>query len=402
MKMLTKMHSNLTCTFRECFAIINTAYSGIAIIREHMTRIPAAENLTVDYTPDRWRLYLNGNTQERLIVEAAPGRSLRYASGFAERRRLPTGTLPAAAVKQVVLGWSISDQAWHLGLVLMPELAEKRGSRWCEIARWNDPDGNEFAAQAEVAARGLSNSLQRPFRLIPPTVEREVIAPQVRELPALPLKCGIWKVERNGERLEFVRTQRWMVSRVFRVLWYSFWAVVYIVLSVATLTTELALPNSGTMLPNPEILPLLGLAAAVVLVLIIIKNLFDILTQPGKIVADPVTRTVTALRGSTRRWQVDADDILSIYVTQVAGKRGRKRTVYHGELNLQVGDKKFRNVIVQDQEEERLEKQEKDERLKEEITILDPNKVDTDLQAAGVYLAKTLGDLPCYYDQRVQ
>jgi hypothetical protein len=364
-----------------------------------MTRIPAAENLTIDYTPDRWRLYLNGDIQERLIVEAAPGRGLRYASGFGERRRLPSGALQPDAIKQVVLGWSNSDQAWHLGLVLTPELAESRGSRWCEIARWDDPHANEFAGMAEAAGRQLSTALDRPFRFIAPAVPT---VPIVKELPPLPLKCGIWTLESAGEGLRFVRSPRWMLTRITRVLWYTFWVVVYVVLSVATLTTELALPNSGTMLPNPKILPYLGLGAAFVLLLIVLKNLFDILTQPGQIIIDAAARTVTARRGGNRRWQVTANDIQSIYVSQVTGKRGRKRTVYHGEINLQVGEKQFRNVIVQDQEEERLEKS-KDEKVPEEaITLLTANEVDTTLQAAGVYMANTLGGLPCYYDQRIQ
>jgi hypothetical protein len=368
-----------------------------------MTRIPAAENLTIDYTPERWRLFLNGSTQERLIVEAAPGRSLRYASGFAERRRLPVGTLPQAQIKQVVLGWSNSDGAWHLGLVLTPEIAQQRGSRWCEIARWDDPNANTYLTVAETAGRGLSTALDRPFRLIPPVTEDE-ITPEVRELPALPLKCGIWMLERQGERLQFIRSQRWIMSRVLRVLWYSFWVVVYIVLSVATLTTELALPNSGTMLPNPAILPYLGLVTAFVLVLIIIKNLFDILTQPGRIMIDPESRTIAAFRGNTLRWSLNGDDIQSVYVSQVTGKRGKKRSIYHGEINLQVGDEKFRNVIVQDQEEERVEKEKLDKNtpLKEEILALTPYQIDTDLQAAGLHIAASLGDLPCYYDQHVQ
>lgn len=378
----------------------------------HMTRIPAAENLTIDYTPERWRLYLNGDVQERLIAEAAPGRSLRYANGFAERRRLPAGALPSAAIKQVVLGWSTNDQAWHLGLLLSADLAEQRGSRWCELARWEDPSASEFALIAETAGRGLSAALERPFRVISPGGEAPL--PQPRDLPALPLKSGLWTLEHSEQYsggLEFVRSPRWMVSRVVRVLWYTFWMVVYIVLSVATLTTELALPNSGTMLPNPAILPYLGLGAAFILLLIILKNLFDMLTKPGRITIDPEVQLVSAWRGSTIRWQLTADEIQSVYVSQVANRRGRKYTIYHGEINLQNGEKRFRNVLVQDQEEERVDppasqvrkrQSDDDAALEDGVTALTLYNFDTDLQAAGLYIAQTLGNLPCYYDQRVQ
>ncbi|MBC8170313.1 MAG: hypothetical protein H7X77_01515 [Anaerolineae bacterium] len=366
-----------------------------------MTRISTSENLTIDYTPAYWRLSMNGDLQERTIIEASPGRALRYVNGFAERRRLPGESLPGHLIKQVVLGWSDGDQSWHLGLLLTSELAQQRGSRWCELARWYDPDTIEYATAAEHAARALSQALDRPFRLIPP-VGQAYVEPEIRELPALPLKCGIWKMEREGDQLQLVRAPNWLYSRALRVIWYTFWAVIYLILSIATLTTKLALPNSGTLLPNPRLLPLLGLGAAAVLLIIVLKNLFDIFTQTDKIVIDPVGRTITARRGSSTRWQFAADQLQAVYVSQVVGRRRLKRTVYHGEINLQTSDQKFRGVIVQDREEERLEKSAKETPLRAEVIPLTANEVDTDLQAAAVYIATALGNLPCLYDQRVQ
>lgn len=344
---------------------------------------------------------MNGDLQERTVIEAAPGRELRYINGFAERRRLPGESLPKHLIKQVVLGWSEGDQSWHLGLLLASELAEERGSRWCELARWYDPEHIEYATAAEHAARALSQTIDRPFRLIPPLV-REEIKQEIRELPALPLKCGIWKMEREGEELRLVRAPNWLYSRLVRIVWYSVWALIYLALSVATLTTKLALPNSGTLLPNPRILPLLGLGAAAVLFIVVLKNLFDVLMQPDNIVIDPTGHTITARRGSSTRWQYAGDQLQSVYVSQVVGRRRMKRTVYHGEINLQTGAKKFQGVIVQDREEERLEKSDQEAPLRAEVVPLTANEVDTDLQAAAVYIATALGDLPCLYDQRLQ
>lgn len=369
-----------------------------------MTRIAAADNLTIDYTPERWRLSLNGEFQERVVAEAAPGRPLRYIPGFADRRRLPPEALDREQIKQVVLGWSGSDQAWHLGLLLMPDLAEQRGSRWCEIARWQDPAATEYAAAAEHAGRALADALNRTFRLIPPQVQRES-APARLALPALPLKVGIWTLNRegDGETLALTRHSRWLIARLLRIGWYGLWMVVYVVLSVATLTVKLALPNSGTLLPNPAVLPLLGLATGLILFVLILKNLLDILVQPGRIVLDPVNRTIAAYTGSTRRWMFRADQLQAVYVSQVMGKRRNRRVVYHGEINLQLDERQFHPVIVQENEEERLERSATGEKaLHQDVLPLEVAGIDTDMQAAGLHIARALGDLPCWYDQRVQ
>ncbi|MCU0498603.1 MAG: hypothetical protein MUF87_14730 [Anaerolineae bacterium] len=365
-----------------------------------MTRI-AAENLTIETSPDRWRIYLNGDGQERLILEATRGVPLRYAALFAQRRNLPDNALPTNQIKQVILGWSQSDQSWHLGLLLMPDLAQQRQSRWCEIAHWFDPDSRQYAAIAEQSARALAQTLDLPFRLIPPQIET-VKTPIIAQLPALPLKCGLWTADRDGENIVFTLSQRWTYTKLGRIIWYSFWAVIYVLLSVATLTTRLALPNSGAMLPNPQVLPYLGLGTAVILLLIVLYGIYEIRTTPNRLVIASDDQTISAYRDGHQRWQYSVDDMVSIYVSQVVGQRGNRRIVYHGEINLQLPNGRFHSVLVQTEEEERIERNSRDEKLREEITALDAAQIDTDLQAAALYIAQTLGDVPVWYDQRTQ
>lgn len=365
-----------------------------------MTRI-AAENLTIETSPDRWRIYLNGDGQERLILEANRGYPLRYAALFAQRRNLPDNTLPMDQIKQVILGWSQSDQSWHLGLLLMPELAQQRHSRWCEIAHWFDPDSRQYAVLAEQSGRALAETLDRPFRLIPPQTET-VKTPIVAQLPALPLKFGLWTADREGENIVLSLSQRWTVSKIGRILWYGFWAVIYVLLSVATLTTRLALPNSGAMLPNPQILPYLGLATAFILLLIILYGIYEIRTTPNRLVIAPEDQTISAYRDGDRRWHYAATDLQSIFVSQVVGQRGNRRIVYHGEINLQFPNGRFHSLIIQTEEEERIERGARAENLREEIIPLTTTQIDTDLQAASLYIAEGLGALPIWYDQRTQ
>lgn len=369
---------------------------------DFMTRIAAADQLTIDIQPERWRLLQMDieTDQERMLVEAAPGRPLRYAAGWGSRRRLPGQALPTENIRQVVLGWSETDQKWHLGLIVTPELAQERGSRWIELVSWVDADQEQYRTTAQQVGQALGDVIDLPFRLIPPKVTPEKAQP-VRELPALPLRVGIWTLERDGELLQFTRSGSWVRSRVVRVCWYTLWMLVYVILSVATLTTDLALPNSGMMLPNPTVLPYLGLGAAAVLLALIIGIIYELLARPDRITVDPTTHTIKGMKGDSQRWEYRGSELESVYVSQVVGQRGEKRTLYHGEMNLHLGDKEFFSVLRMEQEEERrVARSDNNERPTESISPLDPSKVDTDLQAAGLYVAQALGDKPCFHDQR--
>lgn len=367
-----------------------------------MDRISAAENTIIDTSANQWRLIsVNEDGEETLLLNVAPAEPLQYNERFARTRRMPTGgTLPAEYVWQVVLGWSQDDEAWHLGLLLARDLADARGSRWCQLAFWPDPDTTVFIDLARQAGEKLANTLGRPFRVIPRRERKPVEAP----LPDLPINIGMWRLESaDNDTLQFVRSRKWVTSRLLRALWYLWWIVVYVVLSITTLDTDLALPNAGTMLPNPEILPYLGLGAAAVLGIMILYIFYEILTKPNRIVIDGAQRQVTALRGNTKRWQKSATELQSIYVTQVVNKKGSKRTIYHGEINLHLGSGDFHRVIQQLQQEEDIhDVQPSDSPAREAVLPLTSAAVISDLQAAGLHVARILGGLPVWYDQRVR
>ncbi len=367
-----------------------------------MTRISAAENHIIEMNPDSWRLITVSETGlETPIFEAKPGEPLRYSTEFSGSRRLPnTGELPLNFVWQIILGWSNEDESWHLGLLLARDLADARGSRWCQIAYWPDPDTNVFNGLAQDAAQGLAQTITRPFNLIPAR------KPKVAELPLpdLPTEIGLWRLERTGEHgIQMIRSPRWVASRLMRMAWYVFWIVVYLILSIATLNTELALPNSGTMLPNPELLPYLGLAAAGVLFLMTLYLLYEILTRPNRILISDAERNITALHGEAARWSMDSKDLQSVYVTQVINKRGAKRTIYHGEINLHLGSGDFHRIVQQSQHEEDVAAYSANGTNPEEaIYPLSSGQIMSELQAAGLHISKALGGLPVWYDQRTR
>lgn len=376
-----------------------------------MSQIAAAENLIIEMEDDHWRLFINGqDPASAYLFQAVHGQALRYGARFATTRRLPaTGALPLEDVQRVVVGWSANDESWHLGLVLEPRLAAERGSRWCEIAHWPDPDTNVFSDLAVQAGKTLSTLVNRPFNVVPPRpAAPPPPPPPPPPLPDLPLTLGLWKLywddqqPHTGARpLRLMRASSWTFSRLTRVGWYTFWVAVYLVLSIATLTRTLALPNSGTMLPNPDLLPYLGIIAAVVLVGVIFFTLYELFAKPDTIIIDPQTRTVTAQRWNTIRWEIAPEEVQSLYVTQVVSKKANKIQIKHGEINLYLGGTTFHALLLQDTPEEISPAQEILSPDRELVVSLDTAPVSTPLQAAGLYIARVLG-IPCWYDQRAK
>ena len=169
------------------------------------------------------------------------------------------------------------------------------------------------------------------------------------------------------------------------------------------MVTDLALPNAGALLPDPELLPYLGIGTAAILLGMILLGLYEIISNPNRIVVDGPQHKVAAMRGNSEQWYKNGRDLQSIYVTQVVNKRGKKRNVYHGEINLFLQDGKFQQVIEQPHQEEEIhEIQPSDAPAAEAVTSLTSATAVTDLQMAGLYIADTLGGLPAWYDQRIK
>lgn len=369
-----------------------------------MDQISAAENLVIEMLPNRWRLLSgNGETGQQLLAEAIPG-ALSYTSSFGTTRRLPTsGSLASHYMDRVVLGWSYEDESWHLGLLLGQELTSMRGSRWCELVSWPDPDTTVFADLARESAETLAKTLSLPFYLVPPETAP---TPEPAPLPAPPFQFGIWVMERipDSNNLVITRDPGWVAARYTRAAWYLLWMVIYLVISLATLFSDLALPNAGTLLPNPQLLPYMGLATAVLLLGLVIYQFYLARTQPDTVVIDTEAKRISAWRGDRLRWEFISHDIQSVYVTEVIKKKDEHVTSYHGELNLHLGGGEFFFVLQQHQQEDNLNarRPEFERPQDDEVLPLTTDLVNTDLQAAGLTIASVLGNLPCWHDVRVK
>jgi hypothetical protein len=385
-----------------------------------MERISAASNVVIEVQPESWRLLVNGSGTERVLVEAQRGAPLRYGASFGSRRRLPLdGVLPREIIQRVVLGWSENDNAWHLGLVLKGELVAERGSRWCGLAHWHDPLANQYRDIATEAGKTLANHIDCPFTIIPPHGEAttpevddyspEVItstrisvsslepSPELIAQPDLPLKFDLWTLRSSAEGLELVLSPSWGRSKLMRVGWNIVWLAVFIILTVTTL-------SSGIALPRPELLVWLGFASIILLVLTILYNLYELFTHINRIVFDP--DGVRWLRGKRERRSVPADQIVDVYASLVIGKVGKRgksaeeRAVAYGEINLYLDDGDFESVLTQQQTDDTIPVT--DDPLNEEAVVeLSEYNARTRLQSAALMIARTLG-VSAQYDKRLK
>ncbi len=374
-----------------------------------MTRIAVSENALVDYGENRWRLIqLDEDATPTLLVEVRAGKNFRYDEYFATTRALPPlGEVAAHDIGQVVLGWSDEGAAWQLGMTLSPDLSFTRSSRWFEVLRFANLDAEQAARQVGQA---LADMLGRPFIASSPALADE---PESMSLVDLPLDLGTWQVQRQrqsdeaktkGRSLRLIRKPSWLNAKVRGIAWYGVLAAVYAWVSLSTLGSDLALPNAGTLIPDPSLLPYLGLVVFVLLLLQIIRQLWHIHHEPDTLVIDAAGQSISALRGDHTLWQVSADGVQSLYASELVKKRGKRSIIFHGEINLHLVDGKFRRVLIEfDKRSDSLLPGidvQNDKQRPAGVSVLPADSVATALQAAARHIAIALGDLPVWYDRR--
>jgi hypothetical protein len=357
-----------------------------------MTRITAANNITIEMEADRWRLLYTTSDQERELVDIVYGQPVKYGEAFASKRRLPeAGSLPASDIQRVVLGWSTDDQSWHLGLLLGDALAQGRGSRWCEMARWPDADTTLLRDSALLAGRALARVLGHPFNLIEPEVVPKPIPIQPPPpLRSLPLEFDEWSLE-NQDTVSLVRSPRWARSQVLRTIWYAALVVIYFVLGILSLQNLIALPR-------PEFLPYLGIAVGVLLIGLLLYTVYRLFTHVNRIAIS--SSAVSGMHGNQVRWRIERNQVQAVYVSEIINRKNKRSVIQHGELNLYLQDGSFKNLLIQPHSTE-------DDHLNglvlpdDGIHTLTLYNATTDLQMAALHMAQNL-NVECRYDIRAR
>jgi len=377
-----------------------------------MTQLSADANARIQYDPSAWRLLASDEyDRETPLLEVIRGRPLMFDRMFSAEQRLSTDPLDGADIEQVVVGWSEDDLCWHLGFTLNAERAAQRGGRWVGLAHWYDPTAADLGEQVQEAGQALSAIIGQPFTLIPPRMREKAKTQASSEmdsdeadgltedylLPDLPLRFGAWQMTRDGESFVLARVDRWQVQGLLGVLWYLFWAVAFLLVSVATLLDSLALPYTGILLPDRALLPYLGIAGGVVILGLTLRAVWRLRHTVSRIIITPSAGTITAFMGNRQAWQYTADAIQDVYVTQLMQQRGKRRVIHYGEINLRLRDNRFVRVLEHDHEQEKVMSN-LDFAIVDSIAPL--RDIDSELQAAAAYIAEGLGDLSCVHDQR--
>ncbi len=244
-----------------------------------MKTIKVSDGLVIKIDQDEWRLVTDRSDGLTLFSAGADRPAWSYRPEFARLRGLPSeGALPPDVVEEVVVGWSAADSAWHLGLLLRPDLAAERGGRWCLVARWSSLAAPVEQAVVEEAGRALAAALGKRLRVVgprpagaargmpaaaPPLQETpgmaqavpapESTAPRVPAPITLPLDLGDWRLRQIDLGLQLEHAGVWSGGSLWHVLWRGGLAALFITISVLTLRSEYAPVQ-------PAFLPYIGLA----------------------------------------------------------------------------------------------------------------------------------------------
>ena len=377
-----------------------------------MMQITVSDSLIVEYDEEQWRLIRVNHLEERnwiVAVEADGG--LRYSSFFATTRVLPDeGEISADDIDEVILGWSYQTDAWQLSLVISPDLSAARSSSCCEVLRFIDPERSVYEQEAEQVGQALADALNKPFVKLPP---EEAPPPEPIPLVDLPLDIGIWRLQTHAkaavssdgpDEIRFVRAPSWLWGKMRQIAWYGILAALYVWVAAASINSELALPNTGTLIPDPQLLPYLGLGVAALLLLLIAQQIWQIAREPDTILISSYEGSIAARRGSKVRWKVNAKNVQSVYASELVKKRSRRSLIYHSEINLHLVNGRFQRVIVEDRKLADAYLPGADLSFEKGravgVAVLEPPAAATALQAAAVHIAACLEGLPVWHDRR--
>ncbi len=324
--------------------------------------IRAAHNLAIEHDAHRWRLYNGarqpGQPDSQIALLDARREQIDCAPAFAKARQLPHTVLDPANIARVIVGWAPESRNWHLGLLLAAQPESDYKPRWCGLASWPAGPADAHQQAATSAGKSLARVINRPFHMIPaetapPLAEgdtepveitRPVEAPPPQAQPAatpvpdverVPVKAPPftferWTMQRIPSGLVWRRRARWVWGTLGRLAGYGVLVALYLLLSIGVQT-------SGLAAVEPAWLPWLGVAIAVLLAGLAVRQFWLLWTATDTIIdtAKGVVRARRRFTGRTR-WQLTFDNVAYALLSQTPARpRGLKR---HGEYTPVVQD----------------------------------------------------------------
>jgi len=402
-----------------------------------MNTFTVADGLAIRVGQGEWQLAASRADGLTLFNAVTGSGIVRYRPEFARARQLPLeGEIAIQNIREVVAGWSPGDRAWHLGLLLAPVIAESRGGRWCQLARWPDDSGQAKAEEVRQAGHLLSEVTGIAFRFVEaPASARAAVpaaAPDARaeadsepaatgqERPAqpvaieLPLEVGEWRLRPIDLGLQWEHTALWSVGTFARIIFRLALGIVFIVVGVLTLQSPYAPVQ-------PAFLPYLGIVIGVVLILEVLRYVLRLM-RTEVVVVDRREREVRRHLDLTSDILdvYDFDEIRAVVVTQIAhnrqrGRNGQPDRVAHEawlhlllhephqepgkERKLRPEDAFLTIGYIEQTEGDAVETQLADKKRDRTPRILRAEEATTPAQQAALVLAQAI-QVEAYLDQR--
>lgn len=312
-----------------------------------MHTFKVADSLVLKIDEDEWRLVADRSDGLTLFTVTAAEQVINYRPEFARARRLPPdGELPASVVQEIVVGWSQVDQHWHLGLLLEAALAESRGGRWCQLARWAQVPETRAREDAREAGRLLAEMLGAKLRFVdmpavpvtysgvaassanpgalvvdaPPAQvsEQTIVSPKPARPIELPLDLGDWRLRGIDIGLQWEHKGVWGFSTIWSILGRVVLGIVFIVLSVLTLQSSYATVQ-------PAVLPYVGIVIGAGLLVAAVYHAIRMLRVEAVVVDRDECQVRRHLDLTSDVLETyEFDEIAAVVATQIA-QGGRQR-----------------------------------------------------------------------------
>jgi hypothetical protein len=297
--------------------------------------IRAAHNLTIELGSATWRLVNGSRHRERpgavtALLEASPG-EITCSPAFARARQIPGEGLSPEDVARVVVGWAPESHNWHLGLLLAARPDSQSRMRWCGLASWPSGEPPEFATQAKLAGQRLARIINRPFHIVAPAVgpatpvmDTQPVQTTARMEPVVVERPAAEEPALQTPPFEFSdmvmaavpRGYVWQVrSRVLLLMGAK--AVGLLVLVGLYLLMSIGAETRGLAPVSPNWLPWLGIAVAVLLVGVALRNLWKLL-KVTHVIIDTTGGEVRCQNRFTGRmqWHVPFGEAAYVLVSQ--------------------------------------------------------------------------------------
>lgn len=310
--------------------------------------IHAAHNLSIEHNDRIWRLY-NGTRADsdptvRVALLDASATQILCEPVFAKNRDLAHTALSPSDVARVVVGWAPESRSWHLGLLLAAQPDSDYKPRWCGLASWPSGEPYAYLGDAQDAGQTLAQIINRPFYLIPakdtrppvtgdtqpleithpmdapepaPVAKPAVHAaprPEPITLQAPPYVFETWVLEPSHNGFVLKRRPLWLVGTIARIAGFGLLMLVYLVLGIGT-------QISGLASVDPGWLPWLGLAVAIVLSALVLRQAWKLLSITDMIV-DTSKREVRMRQRFTgiTRWRLPFEKVAYVLVSQTPAR----------------------------------------------------------------------------------